>query len=243
LTLAINIFPHAHCKDWGHRFIRCIDDTLLLPGGRRATRHISSQVQRQLSRGLSQYRHNGDGNFGMKNGVLFFARNRALVQRQFSDLPLGAFLIYPLSTRGIYHIKLITRDKVTGCSTSDDVAVRVYENPVPVFIANSAYAREAKTAFNENSTLKRYQRRETSSCANGTSVMTAQHSPKILHLITNGLSIDSLDPAGLYQVALRVTTDQKRLLRHACTCQFVSTPLPITSFYCRCSFRMQHTHS
>jgi len=40
-----------------------------------------------------------------------------------------------LCQSGLYHVKLITRDQITGCSTSDEAEARVYEKPVPVFTA------------------------------------------------------------------------------------------------------------
>ncbi len=142
----------------------------------------------------------------------FYDENNALVREvpgpgpgTFSDLPLGPFDLSFIN-KGIYRVKLITRDRTTGCSTSDEVQVRVYENPVPVFIATRV-CEGIQTAFTERSTLNPI---------NGESIVLREWDFNYNGIIFNkDPTFDnqsnfarSLGPAGLYKVALRVTTDQ-----------------------------------
>jgi PKD repeat protein len=55
--------------------------------------------------------------------------------------------------RGTYRVRLIVRDNVTSCETVDEVQVRVFENPVPLFTASRVCVGQV-TSFIENSTLQ-----------------------------------------------------------------------------------------
>jgi PKD repeat protein len=123
----------------------------------------------------------------------------------FSTTPLGPYDLSFINP-GIYHVKLITRDQITGCSTSDEAEVRVYEKPVPVFTATRV-CEGNQTAFSEASTLQsingaRIVLKEWDFNYNG---VTFTKDPAY----DNQSSFSrSLGPAGTYQVALRTTADQ-----------------------------------
>lgn len=144
----------------------------------------------------------------------------------FSNTPLGPFDLSFVNT-GLYHITLITRDQVTGCSTSDVSEVRVYEKPVPSFTANRVCAGDS-TVFAENSTLR---------SINGETIVM-----KEWDFNYDGVTFSkdpafdnqsnfkrALGPGGTYQVALRVTAGQ-----NACSDIIVVPvqvdPLPLASF-------------
>jgi len=139
----------------------------------------------------------------------FYDENNVLVMQApasgFSNSLLGPF-DQPYINRGIYHVKLIIRDSSTGCQTEDEVDVRVYENPVPIFTA-SRVCDGLATTFNESSTLQSINGesivlREWDFNYNGT-VFTKDPAYDNQSSFTR-----SLGGAGTYQVALRVTTDQ-----------------------------------
>ena len=110
------------------------------------------------------------------------------------------------ANRGIYRVRLIIRDNVTSCETVDEVEVRVYEKPVPQFTASPVCEGDNNT-FNEFSTLN---------AINGETIVlrewdfdydgvTFNEDPAF----DNQTSFTrNLGPAGTYQVALRVTTNQ-----------------------------------
>ncbi|GHN01364.1 hypothetical protein WSM22_28530 [Cytophagales bacterium WSM2-2] len=139
----------------------------------------------------------------------FFDENNALVMQApasgFSSTVLGPF-DRSFTNRGIYRAVLTIRDNVTGCQTQDEVQVRVFENPVPVFSA-SRVCQGLATMFNESSTLNSINGesivlREWDFNYNGT---TFNKDPAF----DNQTSFSrSLGAAGTHQVALRVTTNQ-----------------------------------
>ncbi len=108
--------------------------------------------------------------------------------------------------RGIYRIKLIIIDNVTLCETSDEVRVRVFENPRPVFTAPRV-CEGSVTSFNEASTLNPI---------NGESIVLREWDFNYNGTVFNkDAAFDnkitftrSLGAAGTYLVALRVTTNQ-----------------------------------
>lgn len=140
----------------------------------------------------------------------FYDETNALVLQQpvgggFSSVALGPFdEVY--TTRGIYRVRLIVRDNVTSCETIDEVQVRVFEKPVPQFTVDRV-CEGSVTTFNETSTLnpiigETISLREWDFDYDG---VTFNKDPAY----DNQSSFTrSLGPAGTYQVALRVTTDQ-----------------------------------
>ncbi|NOT73716.1 MAG: PKD domain-containing protein [Cyclobacteriaceae bacterium] len=123
----------------------------------------------------------------------------------FSSTALGPF-DRTFTNRGIYRVRLIIRDNVTACQTIDEVNVRVYQNPVPVFTANRV-CQGTPASFNEASTLvpingESIVLREWDFNYNGSTFIK---DPAFDNQTT---FTRSLGAAGLYQVALRVTTNQ-----------------------------------
>jgi gliding motility-associated-like protein len=140
----------------------------------------------------------------------FRDENNVLVREEpgpgiFSNTILGPFDLSFIN-KGIYHQTLITKDKITGCTTTDMAEVRVYEKPVPAFTATNV-CEGTVTAFNETSTLNPINGesivlREWDFNYNG-SVFTKDPAYDNQSSFTRNLGV-----AGLRQVALRVTTDQ-----------------------------------
>jgi len=160
----------------------------------------------------------------------FYDENNVMVQQipvsGFSTTVLGPF-DKSFANRGIYKAVLTIRDNLTGCQTQDQVQVRIYENPIPVFSASRVCQGQNNT-FNESSTLNAINGetivlREWDFNYNGT---TFTKDPAF----DNQTSFSrSLGAAGTYQVALRVTTNQ-----NGCSAIFVLPvivdPIPLASF-------------
>ncbi len=159
----------------------------------------------------------------------FYDQTNVLVKQEptsgFSNVALGPFDESYLN-RGIYRVRLIVRDNVTSCETVDEVQVRVFEKPVPVFTATQVCAGQL-TSFAEASTLQ---------SINGESIVLREWDFNFTGTFTKDPSFDNqttfdraLGPAGTYQVALRVTTDQT-----ACSetviIPVVVDPLPVATF-------------
>ena len=140
----------------------------------------------------------------------FYNENNVLVQQAplgggFSAVALGPFdQLY--SNKGIYRAVLVIRDNVTLCQTTDQMQVRIYEKPVPVF-TTSRVCRGSLNVFTESSTLNAIKGesialREWDFNYNG---VTFNKDPAF----DNQTSFSrSLGVASTYQVALRVTTNQ-----------------------------------
>ncbi len=140
----------------------------------------------------------------------FYDETNTLVRQDplgggFSAIPLGPF-DEVFTNRGIYRVRLVIRDNITSCETTDEVQIRVYENPVPQFTA-SRVCEGAQTAFNDFSTLN---------AINGESIVLREWDFNYDGVTFNkDPAYDnqtafsrSLGTANTYQVALRVTTDQ-----------------------------------
>ncbi len=140
----------------------------------------------------------------------FYDETNTLVKQEpfgggFSLVPLGPF-DEVFTNRGIYRVRLIIRDNVTSCETIDEVQIRVYENPVPLFTATRVCEGD-DTSFNESSTLN---------SINGETIVLREWDFNYDGITFNkDPAFDnqtsftrSLGPANTYQVALRVTTDQ-----------------------------------
>lgn len=161
----------------------------------------------------------------------FYDENNVVIRNEplgggFSAIPLGPF-DQSYSTPGIYRARLIIRDNITSCETVDEVQIRVYERPVPVFVANKVCEGQL-TSFTETSTLNPINGevinlREWDFNYDG---VTFTKDPAFDNQST---FTRSLGAAGTYQVALRVTTDQ-----NTCTDLLVIPvtvdPLPNASF-------------
>ncbi|MEQ8302118.1 MAG: PKD domain-containing protein [Cyclobacteriaceae bacterium] len=140
----------------------------------------------------------------------FYDETSTLIRQEpfgggFSAVQLGPF-DEVFTNRGIHRVRLIIRDNVTSCETIDEVQVRVYENPVAQFVADRVCEGD-QTTFNEASTLIPI---------NGESIVLREWDFDYDGVtFTKDPAFDnqtsfmrSLGAAGLYQVALRVTTDQ-----------------------------------
>jgi PKD repeat protein len=138
----------------------------------------------------------------------FYNEANVLVRQ---EPPLGAFSSVALGpfddvfiNRGTYRVRLIVRDNVTSCETVDEVQVRVFENPVPLFTATRVCEGQA-TSFVESSTLQAINGevislREWDFDYDG---VTFTKDPAYDNQSTFTRSLGS---AGTYQVALRVTS-------------------------------------
>ncbi len=161
----------------------------------------------------------------------FYNESNLLVQQVpaaggFSTVALGPF-DKTFTNRGIYRARLIIRDNVTSCETIDEVKVRVFEKPVPVFTATRACSGTA-TFFADGSTLtpingETIVLREWDFNYNGSTFIKDP-------AFDNRVSFARpLGPAGTYQVVLRVTTNQS-----ACSDMLVVPvqvdPLPTSNF-------------
>jgi len=140
----------------------------------------------------------------------FYNESNVLVKQEplgggFSLVPLGPF-DEVFTNPGIYRVRLIIRDNVTSCETVDEVQVRVYEKPVPLFTATRV-CEGTLTSFSESSTLNPI---------NGESITLKEWDFNYDGVtFTKDPAFDnqtsftrSLGPANTYQVALRVTTNQ-----------------------------------
>ena len=159
----------------------------------------------------------------------FYNETNTLVRQEpnvgFSSVALGPFDESFLN-RGIYRVRLIVRDNVTSCETVDEVQVRVFEKPLPVFTASQVCAGQA-TVFSEASTLQ---------SINGESIVLREWDFNYTGTFTKDPAFDNqtsftrvLGPAATYPVALRVTTDQA-----ACSqivvIPVIVDPLPVATF-------------
>lgn len=160
----------------------------------------------------------------------FYNEANTIVRREpaagFSTVPLGPF-DQPFTNRGIYRVRLIIRDNVTSCETVDEVQIRVFEKPVPVFIASRECAGQL-TTFSESSTLQ---------TINGEAItlwewdfnydgVTFTKDPAF----DNQSSFTrSMGTAGTYQVALQVTASQGNC-SDILVIPVTVDPLPISSF-------------
>lgn len=160
----------------------------------------------------------------------FYNQSNVLVRQEpasgFSSSLLGPF-DQPFVTRGIYRVRLRIRDNATGCESTDEVQVKVFENPSPLFTATRVCAGNA-TVFSENSTLQ---------SINGETIVLREWDFNY-----NGVSFNkdaafdnqtsfsrAMGAGGTYQVALRVTTNQ-----NSCSAMVVVPvvvdPLPNATF-------------
>jgi len=159
----------------------------------------------------------------------FYDATNTLVRQEptsgFSSVPLGPFDESYLD-RGIYRVRLIVRDNVTSCETVDEVQVRVFEKPLPLFTATQVCAGQS-TAFAEASTLQ---------SINGETIVLREWDFNYTGVFTKDPAFDNqttfnrvLGAAATYQVALRVTTNQA-----ACSetiiIPVVVDPLPVATF-------------
>ena len=161
----------------------------------------------------------------------FYDESNALVRQEplgggFSVAVLGPFDLSFIN-RGIYRVKLVIRDNITSCETTDEVQVKVYENPVALFSATRVCEGQL-TVFSEASTLATINGeaiilREWDFNYNGS---TFNKDP----LFDNKILFPRLlGVAGIHQVALRVTTN-----KNSCSSILVVPvnidPLPNASF-------------
>lgn len=160
----------------------------------------------------------------------FYDETGTLVRQEptgggYSTTQLGPFdLVY--TNRGIYTIKLFINDAITSCETSDEVKIRVYENPVPLFTA-APVCQGALTTFSESSTLN---------SINGESIVLREWDFNYDGTFDKDPAFDnqsnftrSLGASGTYQVALRVTANQKGC-SDILVVPVVVYPLPVASF-------------
>lgn len=160
----------------------------------------------------------------------FYDETNTLIQQEpaagFSSVPLGPF-DRNFTNRGIYRVRLIVRDNVTSCETIDEVQIRVFEKPVPLFTATRVCA-GVPTSFSESSTLQPI---------NGETIalrewdfnydgVTFTKDPAFDNQST---FTQSLGSAGTYQVALRTTTSQSGC-SDIYVVPVVVDPLPLASF-------------
>ena len=160
----------------------------------------------------------------------FYNESNTLTRKEpaagFSSVALGPFT-ENFTNLGVYRVKLIIRDAITGCETMDEIQIRVFEKPVPVFTATREC--EGKpTVFSENSTLNSILGESITSIEwdfnyNGT---VFNKDP----LFDNQKNFTrALGAAGTYQVALRTTVGQS-----GCSdikvVPVVVDPLPLASF-------------
>lgn len=139
----------------------------------------------------------------------FYNEANTLIRQEpgsgFSTVALGPF-DQPFTNRGIYRVRLIVRDNITSCETVDEVQVRIFEKPVPLFTASRECAGQA-TSFNETSTLQ---------SINGESIVLKEWDFNYDGVTLNkdpafdnqSTFMRSLGSADTYQIALRVTTSQ-----------------------------------
>jgi gliding motility-associated-like protein len=144
----------------------------------------------------------------------------------FSSTALGPF-DRVFTNRGIYRARLIIRDNTTSCTSTDDVQVIVYENPVAAFSA-SRECQGTPVSFVDASTL---------TPVNGETIVLREWAFNYDGITFNkDPAFDNqtsfnrpLGPAGTYNVALRVTAGQNgcQALR---VVPVTVDPLPLASF-------------
>lgn len=123
----------------------------------------------------------------------------------FSATVLGPF-DRSFTTPGVYRVRLIVKDNITSCETSDEVQVRVFRNPTADFSASRVCEGEL-TTFTDNSSLspvgaEQIILREWDMDYDG---VTFSKDPAL----DNQTSFTRSFPLpGTYRVALRVTTNQ-----------------------------------
>ena len=144
----------------------------------------------------------------------------------FSNIVLGPF-DRVFTNPGIYLARLIIRDNITSCVSIDDEQVIIYERPVPAFTA-LRMCQGTAVGFVESSTL---------SPVNGEAISLREWDFNYDGVTFNkDAAFDNqtnfsriLGPAGTYQVALRVTTNQ-----NSCSDMLVlpviADPLPNAAF-------------
>lgn len=144
----------------------------------------------------------------------------------FSTTILGPFNRV-FTNPGVYRVRLITRDNVTTCESTDEVEVRVLRKPAPSFTATEECVGDA-TTFTDATTLtpidgQAILSREWDLNYDG---VTFDSDPTLLNQTT---FTHTFPAAGTYRVALRVTTDQG-----SCADIFDQevevNPLPLASF-------------
>lgn len=138
----------------------------------------------------------------------FFDQNNVVVRREpaagFSSAQLGPFDEL-FTNPGVYRVRLIIRDNLTSCESTNEVQVRVLNKPVPFFTFNRVCVGNA-TAFSESSSLI---------AINGQQIILREwdmnydgvtFTPNAA--LNNQQNFNFTFPAaGSYNVALRVTTD------------------------------------
>lgn len=140
----------------------------------------------------------------------FYNENNVLIRQEpsvgFSSSLLGPF-DQPYTTKGVYRVRLRVRDNATSCETLDEVQVKIFEKPQSIFTATRVCAGQP-TSITENSTLNPLSGetivlREWDFNYNGS---TFNKDPAF----DNQISFTRfLGTPGTYQVALRVTTNQR----------------------------------
>jgi len=124
----------------------------------------------------------------------------------FSSVPLGPF-DRTFTIPGIYRARLLIRDNATSCLSMDEKQVIIFENPVAAFTATRV-CQGVPVAFTESSTLNP---------VNGESIVLREWDFDFDGVTFNkDPAFDNqsnftriMGPAGTYDVALRVTTDQQ----------------------------------
>lgn len=144
----------------------------------------------------------------------------------FSNTRLGPF-DRVFTNKGIYRIRLRIRDNLTGCESSDEVQVRVFEKPKPQFTFNRV-CENSPTTITDQSTLNPIAGEQIVAWEWDMSYdgVTFSKDPAL----DNQRTIDYTFPApGSYEVALRVTTNTgtcSALLQQTVTVD----PLPVARF-------------
>ena len=144
----------------------------------------------------------------------------------FSDAALGPFDRIFTNT-GIYRVRLRVRDNLTGCESMDEVQVRVFEKPKPLFSFNRV-CEGSPTTFTDLSTLNPIAGEQIVSWEWDLDYDGAIFTKDAA--FDNERSITHTYPsAGSYQVALRVTTNTG-----SCSDVLVQSvvvdPLPLATF-------------
>jgi PKD repeat protein len=139
----------------------------------------------------------------------FYDENNTLIRNEpatgYSGTPLGPFDEL-FTNPGVYRVRLLVRDNLTGCESDAEVAVRVLNKPAPAFTFNRVCVGNA-TAFSESSVLNAIDGQQIISWEWDMNYdgVTFNSDASLL----NQQSFDFTFPAaGTYDVALRVTTDE-----------------------------------
>lgn len=161
----------------------------------------------------------------------FYDENNALLAAAptgggFSDTAFPAFDKY-FTNPGIYRVKLMIRDDLTGCESADEVRVRVFEKPRPDF-SFTRTCESSATTFADLSTLR---------AVAGEQIVSWEWDMDYDGItftkdaaLDNKQNFDYTFPAsGTHEVALRVTTNQG-----GCSSVFAQSvivdPLPLAGF-------------